>query len=181
MIHSSFAACLPSAFPNPQCFKKDEFDISRTDCECGCECVTILLYSVALFKLHLKTNCNRPVHWDTTISSSVTIPEPEALRLPYDLEHPELLETANPFDQEVLIETVCYTHLAEQLMVQTYHLNSKYYAHNGVLCMTPAKHQAACSEFDPCHRPLFVIASSGPKDVVLGTSLVLRHFTPHGS
>ncbi|KAL3768138.1 hypothetical protein ACHAWU_002696 [Discostella pseudostelligera] len=132
------------------------------------------------------------IHWDTTISSSVTVPE--AL-LPHDLERPELLETANPFDQEV-IETVCYTHLAEQLMVQTYHLNSKYYvdseyfgmpgsvyfgAHNRVFCMTPAKHQAACSEFDPCHRPWFVTASSGPKDVVLGTSLVLRHFTPHGS
>jgi len=32
-----------SAFPNPQCFKKDEFDISRADCECGCECVTIFV------------------------------------------------------------------------------------------------------------------------------------------
>lgn len=143
-----------------------------------------MFYSVALFRLHLKTNCKRPVNWDTTISS-VTVPE--AL-LPHDLEHPELLETANPFDQEV-IETVCYTRLAEQLMVQTYHLNSKYYvdseyfgmpgsvyfgAHNGVFRMTPAKHQSTCWEFDPRRRPWFVAASSGPKDVVLVLDISLH-------
>lgn len=42
-----------SAFPNPQCFKKDEFDISITDCECGCECVTIFIFVV--FRCSIQT------------------------------------------------------------------------------------------------------------------------------
>jgi len=39
-------------------------------------------------------------------------------------------------------------------------------AHNGLLRQVPARHQV-CGKYDPCRRPWFVAASSGPKDVVI--------------
>jgi Mg-chelatase subunit ChlD len=114
------------------------------------------------------------VKWDTTITKATV---PRAL-LQSDLD-PDQLDVASPGDPEV-IQTACYTLLAEPYMVDSYETNAEYWkkydaqpgsiyfgAHNGLFRMTPAKHQSECWEYDPRRRPWFVAASSGPKDVVL--------------
>lgn len=85
----------------------------------------------------------------------------------------------NPGDPEV-IESVCYSLLAEPYMVQKYDADEEYWAkynlqpswtyfgaHNGIFRKIPAIHQEQCGQYDPRRRPWFVAASSGPKDVVL--------------
>ena len=122
------------------------------------------------------------VKLDTTITKATV---PRAL-LQSDLD-PDQLDVASPGDPEV-IQTACYTLLAEPYMVDKYEKNAEYWkehdakywkehdgqpgaiyfgAHNGLFRMTPAKHQSQCWDFDPRRRPWFVAASSGPKDVVL--------------
>mmetsp|Transcript_26399 Transcript_26399/g.54448 ORF Transcript_26399/g.54448 Transcript_26399/m.54448 type:complete len:718 (-) Transcript_26399:87-2240(-) len=90
------------------------------------------------------------------------------------------LETGgNPSDPEI-IESVCYTKLAEPYLVEKYEEDTKYWskhdvtpswtyfgAHNGMFRQIPASHREECGSYDPRRRPWFVAASSGPKDVVL--------------
>ena len=115
------------------------------------------------------------VKLDTTISKATV---PRAL-LQSDLD-PDQLDVASPGDPEV-IQTACYTLLAEPYMVDKYETNAEYWnktydgqpgsiyfgAHNGLFRITPAYHQSECWDYDPRRRPWFVAASSGPKDVVL--------------
>ncbi|KAL7442600.1 hypothetical protein ACHAXH_006708 [Discostella pseudostelligera] len=120
------------------------------------------------------SDCGCGLNIDTTISK-VTVPR--AL-LPSD-QDPDQLQTASPVDHEV-IQTACYTRLAEPYMVDSYRRSEEYWkeyggkpgsiyfgAHNGLFRMTPAKHQPTCWDFDHRFRPWCVAASSGPKDVVL--------------
>jgi Mg-chelatase subunit ChlD len=103
------------------------------------------------------------VNWDIT-TTKLTVPR--AL-LPLDSEE---LKTASPSDPEV-IQTACYTLLAEKKMVNKYNINGRrplyFGAHNGVFRMIPAKYQSVCYDYDPRKRPWFVAGSSAPKDVVL--------------
>mmetsp|Transcript_28667 Transcript_28667/g.52979 ORF Transcript_28667/g.52979 Transcript_28667/m.52979 type:complete len:654 (+) Transcript_28667:127-2088(+) len=105
--------------------------------------------------------------WDKTLS---TVSIPAALAQgPLD----------NPNDNEV-IESACYSRLAEQYMIDKYKTDEEYWAkynvqpswtyfgaHNGLFRRIPAIHQEECGQYDPRRRPWFVAASSGPKDVVL--------------
>jgi Mg-chelatase subunit ChlD len=106
-----------------------------------------------------------PALWDTT-SSKVSIPE-----------------SVTESDADVIkgvVETACYTRLAEAYMIQKYkesegiwaERNMKpswtyFGAHDGLFRSVPALHQRDCGAFDPRRRPWFVAASSGPKDVLL--------------
>jgi uncharacterized protein YegL len=72
-----------------------------------------------------------------------------------------------------IIESVCYSLLAEDFMVRRYEsskvysLSSYFGSHNGLFRQVPALHQVQCGCYDPRRRPWFVAASSGPKNVVL--------------
>ncbi|KAL3826889.1 hypothetical protein ACHAXA_000857 [Cyclostephanos tholiformis] len=128
-----------SMYPNQQCLKADEFALSTT-CGVGVSCNTL---------------------WDKTISK-ISFPGSQD----------------NPSDS--IIETICYSRLAEPFMVEKYKADEEYWgrygvqpsatyfaAHNGLFRSIPAYHQEVCGAYDPRHRPYFVAASSGPKDVVL--------------
>ena len=88
-------------------------------------------------------------------------------------------EHNNPTDPEI-IETVCYTLLAEDYMRQKYQNDEIFWdaynvqpswtyfgAHNGLFRKLPANAEEECGNYDPRLRPWFVAASSGPKDVVI--------------
>ena len=88
-------------------------------------------------------------------------------------------EKENPTDPE-LIETACYTLLAEDYMRRKYEIDeifwdsynvqpsSTYFgSHNGLFRQLPATAKEECGIYDPRKRPWFVAASSGPKDVVI--------------
>ena len=79
-----------------------------------------------------------------------------------------------------VVESVCYSRLAEEYMVSKYKESEEFWAkyntqpssfyfggHDGHFRQVPALHQARCGCFDPRQRPWFVAASSGPKNVVL--------------
>ena len=79
-----------------------------------------------------------------------------------------------------IIESACYSRLAEEYMVRRYELSryimekfdtqplSFYFGgHDGLFRQVPALHQVQCGCFDPRRRPWFVAASSGPKNIVL--------------
>jgi uncharacterized protein YegL len=79
-----------------------------------------------------------------------------------------------------VVESVCYSRLAEEYMVSKYKESEQFWAkyntqpssfyfggHDGHFRQVPALHQAQCGCFDPRQRPWFVAASSGPKNVVL--------------
>eukprot|EP00985_Skeletonema_marinoi_P003140 scaffold1302_cov113-Skeletonema_marinoi.AAC.9 len=85
----------------------------------------------------------------------------------------------NPTDPE-LIETACYTLLAEDYMRTKYENDEIFWdsynvqpswtyfgAHNGLFRKLPGTVDEECGNYDPRLRPWFVAASSGPKDVVL--------------
>ncbi|KAL7449563.1 hypothetical protein ACHAWC_001619, partial [Mediolabrus comicus] len=74
----------------------------------------------------------------------------------------------NPTDPE-LLETACYSNMAEDFMVENNAQPSwTYYgAHNGLFRKIPAVYEEACGNYDPRRRPWFVAASSGPKDVII--------------
>ena len=106
----------------------------------------------------------QPVTWDTN-TTTVTTPKP--------------LVGANaaPHNDE-LIETACYTRLAEIFMVKSYHdelwdeynvkLSSLHFGSNdGVFRRLPAEHSEECGWFDPRIRPWYTTPSSVPKDAVL--------------
>jgi len=90
------------------------------------------------------------------------------------------LETGgNPSDPEI-IESVCYTKLAEPYLVEKLERDTDFWAnynvtpswtyfgaHNGMFRQIPASHREECGSYDPRRRPWFVAASSGPKDLVL--------------
>ena len=105
--------------------------------------------------------------WDKTVST---------VSLPYALADAPL---DNPSDPEI-VESACYTRLAEPYMIDKYQSDEQYWAkynvqpswtyfgaHNGLFRKVPAIHQEVCGVYDPRRRPWFVAASSGPKDVVL--------------
>ncbi|KAL7532149.1 LOW QUALITY PROTEIN: hypothetical protein ACHAXR_006045 [Thalassiosira sp. AJA248-18] len=100
--------------------------------------------------------------WDKRLST-VTIPAAIA-QAPLD----------NPSDPEV-IESARYSRLSEPYMPMksiggpnNAHPSWTYFgAHNGLFRKIPATYQEECGQYDPRHRPWFVAASSGPKDVVL--------------
>ncbi|EJK76792.1 hypothetical protein THAOC_01427 [Thalassiosira oceanica] len=82
-------------------------------------------------------------------------------------------------DPEV-IETICYSLLAEPFMVESFERDTEWHArygsypswryfgaHDGIFRKIPAHHQEVCGEYDPRKRPWYVAASSGPKDVIL--------------
>jgi Mg-chelatase subunit ChlD len=84
---------------------------------------------------------------------------------------------ATPHDEE-LIESVCYSRLAENAMVDIFNrgdwdeldvqLTSVTYGSNdGIFRRLPARHSVECSGYDPRSRPWYTAASSLPKDVVL--------------
>mmetsp|Transcript_25508 Transcript_25508/g.51932 ORF Transcript_25508/g.51932 Transcript_25508/m.51932 type:complete len:162 (+) Transcript_25508:465-950(+) len=100
--------------------------------------------------------------------SKVSIPEALAVRA-----------YGNPEDLEI-IESVCYTKLAEPYLVEKLERDTDFWAnynvtpswtyfgaHNGMFRQIPASHREECGSYDPRRRPWFVAASSGPKDVVL--------------
>jgi hypothetical protein len=79
-----------------------------------------------------------------------------------------------------IIESACYSRLAEEYMVRRYEFSryimekydtqplSFYFgSHDGLFRQVPALHQVQCGCFDPRRRPWFVAASSGPKNIVL--------------
>jgi len=79
-----------------------------------------------------------------------------------------------------VVESVCYSRLAEEYMVSKYKeskenmtkyntepLSFYFGGHDGLFRQVPALHQVQCGCFDPRRRPWFVAASSGPKNVVL--------------
>jgi Mg-chelatase subunit ChlD len=89
-----------------------------------------------------------------------------AVRIPANL---ALAPQDNPDDPEV-VESVCYSRLAEDYMVQTtrYNENQMYFGSSaGSFRIIPARHSEVCGVYDPRRRPWFVAASSGPKDVVI--------------
>jgi len=76
--------------------------------------------------------------------------------------------TGNPIDAQV-IESVCYSRLAEPYMIETFKEGHQMYfaSSTGAFRIIPARQSEKCGEYDPRFRPWFVAASSGPKDVVL--------------
>mmetsp|Transcript_15592 Transcript_15592/g.30897 ORF Transcript_15592/g.30897 Transcript_15592/m.30897 type:complete len:723 (+) Transcript_15592:115-2283(+) len=105
--------------------------------------------------------------WDIT-TSKVSIPEALATEA-----------QGNPTDPEI-IESVCYTRLAEPYLVTKFERDTYYWsqynvspswsyfgAHNGMFRQIPATHREQCGSYDHRRRPWFVAASSGPKDLVL--------------
>jgi len=105
--------------------------------------------------------------WDKSVS---TVAFPAALAQGED---------NNPTDHE-LVETVCYSRLAEEYMVNKYEEDSAFWAkfgtapswtyfgaHNGMFRQVPATLANECGRYDPRTRPWYVAASSGPKDVVI--------------
>ena len=79
-----------------------------------------------------------------------------------------------------IIESACYSLLAEEYMVSKYKeseentakyntqpLSFYFGGHDGLFRQVPALHQVQCGCYDPRRRPWFVAASSGPKIVVL--------------
>ncbi|KAL7545567.1 hypothetical protein ACHAWF_009001 [Thalassiosira exigua] len=105
--------------------------------------------------------------WDKT-QSTVSIPAALATG-----------DFGNPSDPE-LIETACYSRLAEPFMIDKYEADVEYWngygvhpswtyfgAHNGLFRKIPATHQEQCGLYDPRRRPWYVAAQSGPKDVIL--------------
>eukprot|EP00804_Cyclotella_cryptica_P019052 CCRYP_014456-RA/>CCRYP_014456-RA protein AED:0.03 eAED:0.03 QI:213/1/1/1/1/1/3/251/787 len=87
-----------------------------------------------------------------------------AVRIPASLTGP----TGNPTDPEV-IESICYSRLAEPYMINTFNEGHQMYfgSSTGAFRIIPARHSETCGNYDPRYRPWFVAASSGPKDVVL--------------
>jgi len=94
--------------------------------------------------------------WDKTCS---------AVRLPGSLADGP---AGNPSDAKV-IESICYSRLAEQFMVDNRKNGNQIYfgSADGSFRIIPARHSEVCGEYDARRRPWFVAASSGPKDVVL--------------
>mmetsp|Transcript_9291 Transcript_9291/g.20093 ORF Transcript_9291/g.20093 Transcript_9291/m.20093 type:complete len:668 (-) Transcript_9291:4-2007(-) len=74
----------------------------------------------------------------------------------------------NPTDPRV-IESICYSRLAEKYMVENYNPGHQMYfgSSRGSFRIIPARHSETCGLYDCRRRPWFVAASSGPKDVVL--------------
>jgi Mg-chelatase subunit ChlD len=76
----------------------------------------------------------------------------------------------NPTDSHV-IESICYSRLAEPYMIWNYNNNNAHRMYfgssTGAFRIIPGHHSETCGQFDPRRRPWFVAASSGPKDVVL--------------
>ena len=79
-----------------------------------------------------------------------------------------------------IIESACYSRLAEEFMVRRYETSKEnmvkyntkplsfyFGGHDGLFRQVPALHQVQCGCYDPRCRPWFVAASSGPKKVVL--------------
>ena len=106
-------------------------------------------------------NCN--ALWDKTTS---------AVRIPS-------AHLARGLDPEI-IETACYTLLADDYMRTKYENDENFWdaykvqpswtyfgAHNGLFRILPTLTQEECGNYDPRKRPWFVAASSGPKDVVI--------------
>ena len=119
------------------------------------------------YTVTLPISCSLSALWDKGVSK-VSLPAAVA-NGPSD----------NPTDDEV-IESACYTRLAEPYMVEKYKSDEEYWdrydvqpswtyfgAHNGLFRMIPATHIEQCGSYDPRKRPWFVAASSGPKDVVV--------------
>lgn len=86
-------------------------------------------------------------------------------------------ENELPNDDKV-IETICYSRLAEQYIVDSFH--DEFWAEhdvepaailfgssNGVFRRFPAKHTEECWAYDPRSRPWYADASSPSKDVVI--------------
>ena len=105
--------------------------------------------------------------WDKSVS---TVSLPSALaQAPFN----------NPSDPEI-VQSACYTRLAEPYMIDKYQRDEEFWAqynvypswtyfgaNNGLFRRIPATHQEQCGAYDPRRRPWFVAASSGPKDVVI--------------
>ena len=149
---SSFNGC-SSVFPNQQCMENDELVIEACAGEPGEK--NEKDYGV----------CN--ALWDKT-SSVVSIPSALAQG-----------SMQNPTDPE-LLETACYSNMAEDFMVEKYEQDEMFWdnygaqpswtyygAHNGLFRRVPAIYQETCGNYDPRRRPWFVAASSGPKDVII--------------
>ncbi len=79
-----------------------------------------------------------------------------------------------------VVESACYSRLAEEFMVSKYKESKIFWAkyntqpsssyfggHDGHFRQVPALHQAQCGCYDPRYRPWYVAASSGPKNVVI--------------
>ena len=162
---SNFNDC-SSTFPGQVCLKQDELVISECGDgqTCNGKCTSIYIRTqicVAFLTFTLLAL------WDKTFS---TVSIPSALAdAPND----------NPSDPEI-IESACYTRLAEPYMIDKYQLDEQYWskynvqpswtyfgAHNGLFRKIPAIHQEVCGLYDARRRPWFVAASSGPKDVLI--------------
>jgi Mg-chelatase subunit ChlD len=93
--------------------------------------------------------------------------------------------TVNQSSPEIIanvVESACYSRLAEEFMVSKFatnknkyqlaknineHFSSYFGGHDGHFRQVPALHQVQCGCYDPRRRPWFVAASSGPKNVVI--------------
>ena len=77
-------------------------------------------------------------------------------------------QMGNPTNPEI-IESACYSRLAEQFMVEKYEADEQYWekydvqpswtyfgAHNGLFRKVPATHVEECGSYDPRERPWFV-------------------------
>ncbi|KAL7479043.1 hypothetical protein ACHAW6_008953 [Cyclotella cf. meneghiniana] len=87
-----------------------------------------------------------------------------AVRIPTKLAD----SNGNPTDPHV-IESVCYSRLAERYMIDNFKQGRQMYfgSFAGSFRIIPARHSETCGDFDPRYRPWFTAASSGPKDVVI--------------
>ncbi|KAL9180726.1 hypothetical protein ACHAXT_011179 [Thalassiosira profunda] len=101
---------------------------------------------------------------DGTACNGLWSKEETAVRIPESL----VDASGNPEDQEV-IESVCYSRLADPYMVDNYSLGNQMYfgSRTGAFRIVPARQSETCGAYDPRRRPWYVAASSGPKDVVL--------------
>ena len=70
-----------------------------------------------------------------------------AVRVPYSLMN---LKTNNPNDPNV-IESICYSRLAEEYMVDNYSTGNQMYfgSADGSFRIIPARHSEVCGEYDP--------------------------------
>jgi len=93
---------------------------------------------------------------------------------------PNLVTKSSQETKAKIIETACYSLLAEDFMVSKYKESEQFWAkyntqpssfyfggHDGLFRQVPALHQVQCGCYDPRRRPWFVAASSGRKNVVL--------------